>query len=101
MSSITNALFRGLFVIKVSVVGDVTVVAGNPPRDRDTSCVVNATAFDAPPQILQEKLGLDPSCATYSAGFSNGYVLSVVNAICSLWSDLPLTFSNWSQGISR
>ena len=68
-------------MIKVSVVGDVTVVAGNPPRDRDTSCVVNATAFDAPPQILQEKLGLDPSCATYSAG-----VVSVAVATRLVWS---------------
>ena len=73
---------------------------GNPPRELVATCVLNVKV-EVPLQSAQEKLGLGPSCATYSAGVSNGYVLSVVNAICSLRSDLPLTFSNWSQGISK
>ena len=69
--------FRGLVVV---VVGCAEVAWSISTLDLCCTSVLKAKVF-APPQNLQEKLGLDPSCVSYSAGVVTVLVWSVINEI--------------------
>ena len=69
------AFFIRVSAVNVSVVCGGKLAAGTPPRELSATCVLNVNVL-APP--VQEELGHDPSCVSYSEGGSSVEVVTTL-----------------------